>query len=100
MVSTIRMSQSAIRLETTSMAGTAKAVETPIGNLPTQGGLDVRGLDIGVEDLEQLLRVDLDGWLAELPLIQEYYDTFGDRMPQQLVNELEAMRERLESAKS
>ena len=81
-------------------AGTAKAVETPIGNLPTRDGLDVRGLDIEADDLEQLLRVDLDGWLAELPLIREYYDTFGDRMPKQLVNELEAMRERLESAKS
>ncbi len=81
-------------------AGTTKAVETPIGNLPTEGSLDVGGLDIEAEDMEQLLRVDIDGWLAELPLIQEYYETFGDHMPKQLVDELEAMRERLESAKS
>ena len=58
------------------------------------------GLDIEAEDMDQLLRVDIDGWLAELPLIQEYYETFGDHMPKQLVDELEAMRERLESAKS
>jgi phosphoenolpyruvate carboxykinase (GTP) len=81
-------------------AGTTKAVETPIGNLPTEGSLDVGGLDIEAEDMDQLLRVDIDGWLAELPLIQEYYETFGDHMPKQLVDELEAMRERLESAKS
>ena len=81
-------------------AGTTKAVETPIGNLPTEGSLDVNGLDIEAEDMDQLLRVDIDGWLAELPMIQEYYETFGDHMPKQLVDELGAMRERLESAKS
>ena len=81
-------------------AGTTKAVETPIGNLPTQGSLDVDGLDIEVEDMDQLLHVDIDGWLAELPLIQEYYETFGDHMPKQLVDELGAMRKRLESAKN
>ena len=81
-------------------AGTTKAVETPIGNLPTEGSLDVNGLDIEAEDMDQLLHVDIDGWLAELPLIEEYYETFGDHMPKQLVDELGAMRERLESAKS
>ena len=81
-------------------AGTTKAVETPIGNLPVQDSLDVNGLDIEAEDMDQLLHVDIDGWLAELPMIQEYYETFGDHMPKQLVDELGAMRERLESAKS
>ena len=51
-------------------------------------------------NLAQLLRVDVDGWLTELPLIREYYDQFGDRMPKALLAELDAMRERLEAAKS
>ena len=80
-------------------AGTAKAIETPIGSLPTQEGLDLQGLSIEAEDIEQLLRVDVEGWLAELPLIEEYYQSFGEHMPQRLVGELEAMRERLEAAK-
>ncbi len=80
-------------------AGTAKAVETPIGNLPAPGTLDVAGLDIPEEDMEQLLRVDLEGWLAELPLIAEYYETFGEHMPGELVAQLDAMRERLNAAK-
>ena len=46
------------------------------------------------------LRVDVDGWLHELPLIREYYAQFGDRMPKELNAELDAMRERLEAAKS
>ena len=80
--------------------GTAKAVETPIGNLPADGELDLDGLDVSREDLAQLLRVDVDGWLAELPLVREYYAQFGDRMPGQLETELDAMRDRLEAAKS
>jgi phosphoenolpyruvate carboxykinase (GTP) len=80
--------------------GTAKAIETPIGNLPASGALDLEGLEIDGDDVAQLLRVDLDGWLAELPLIREYYGEFGDRLPKQLAAELDAMRERLEAAKS
>jgi phosphoenolpyruvate carboxykinase (GTP) len=80
--------------------GTAKAVETPIGNLPASGSLDLDGLDISAEDLSELLRVDVDGWLRELPLIHDYYAEFGDRMPDQLESELDTMRERLEAAKS
>jgi len=79
--------------------GTAKAVETPIGNLPADGALDLDGLEIDAEELAQLLRVDVDGWLHELPLIREYYAKFGDRMPEPLMGELDAMRERLEAAK-
>ena len=80
--------------------GTAKAIETPIGNLPADGVLDLEGLDLRAEEMAQLLRVDVDGWLSELPLIREYYAQFGDRMPKQLLAELDAMRERLEAAKS
>jgi phosphoenolpyruvate carboxykinase (GTP) len=80
--------------------GTAKAVETAIGNLPADGELDLDGLDVSREDLAQLLRVDVEGWLSELPLVREYYEQFGDRMPKALEGELDAMRERLEAAKS
>jgi len=81
--------------------GTAKAVETPIGNLPAENTLDMSGLDeISRDDLRELLRVDVDGWLAELPLIEEYYAQFGDLLPEELRDELRAMRDRLEVAKS
>jgi phosphoenolpyruvate carboxykinase (GTP) len=82
-------------------SGTAKAVETPIGNLPADNQLDLTGLDqISRDDLTELLRVDVDGWLAELPLIEEYYDQFGSNLPQELRDELQGMKERLEAAKS
>jgi len=80
--------------------GTAKSVETPIGNLPAEGALDLDGLDdVSKEDLAELLRVDLDGWLSELPQIREYYDQFGSHMPKELYAELDGMQERLEAAR-
>ena len=80
--------------------GTAKAVETPIGNLPADGALDVEGLgDVSSGDLAELLRVDVAGWLAELPAIREYYDGFGSHTPRSLYAELDGMQERLEAAK-
>ena len=81
--------------------GTAKATETPIGNVPAEGALDLTGLDeVSRDDLAELLRVDVDGWLAELPLISEYYDKFGSHLPSELRDELQGMKERLEAAKS
>ncbi|MEE2677413.1 MAG: phosphoenolpyruvate carboxykinase (GTP) [Myxococcota bacterium] len=80
--------------------GTAKAVETPIGNLPTDGALDVEGLDdVSSGDLAELLRVDVAGWLAELPAIREYYDGFGSHTPASLYAELDGLQERLQAAK-
>jgi phosphoenolpyruvate carboxykinase (GTP) len=79
---------------------TAKALETPIGSLPADGSLDLAGLeDVSSEDLEVLLSVDIDGWLAELPAIREYYDSFGGHAPQALYSELDRLQERLEAAK-
>jgi len=78
--------------------GTAKAVETPIGNLPAPHAIDTNGLsDVTPEDLAELLRVDVEGWLTEAPMIAQHYDQFGDHMPRELREELRAMKEGLES---
>ena len=77
-------------------AGTADAVETPIGSLPTPGSLDLDGLNIEDDDLETLLRVERDGWLQELPLIRDYYAQFGDRMPQELSSLVDHLEESLQ----
>jgi phosphoenolpyruvate carboxykinase (GTP) len=79
--------------------GTAKADETPIGNLPVPSELDVEGLDVGPRELRTLLSADLDGWLEELPLIREHFAQFGERMPRELLAELDGLEQRLRSAR-
>ncbi len=80
--------------------GTGDAVETPIGNLPTMDALEFDGLGVTDNDKATLLRVDVDGWLSEIPLIREYYESFGDHLPQELVKELDDLEKRLEQSKS
>ena len=79
--------------------GTADAIETAIGNMPTLDGIDFSGLDIADEDIANLMRVDTDGWLSELTGIEEYYATFGDHLPAELSDQVAALRERLEDSK-
>jgi phosphoenolpyruvate carboxykinase (GTP) len=76
--------------------GTANAVETPIGSVPTPESLDLEGLNLQDGDLDELLNVDRKGWLHELPLIREYYAQFGDRMPGELTSLVDHLEEALQ----
>lgn len=79
--------------------GTAEAIETPIGNLPTIDAMNFDGLDLSDAEIAQLLRVEIDGWLSEIPLIEEYYASYDGRVPAELHRELAALKDRLEAAK-
>jgi len=79
--------------------GSADAVETPIGNLPTIDGINFDGLDLSESEKAELLRVEIDGWLSEIPLISEYFDQYGDHLPVVFREELSQLQERLEQAK-
>ncbi len=79
--------------------GTGAAIDTPIGKLPTIDGMDFSGLGLDEAAIALLLRVEVDGWLQEIPMIREYYQSFGDRMPKELLAELDGLQARLEAAK-
>lgn len=79
--------------------GEGEAIETPIGNLPTLDAINFDGLDLTEEAKAELLRVEVDGWLSEIPLIEEYYDQYGDRVPNELREEVKQLKARLEQAK-
>jgi phosphoenolpyruvate carboxykinase (GTP) len=75
--------------------GNDGAVETAIGAVPAPGAIDIEGLDVTKEDMDELLRVDEEGWRAEVPLIRDYYSKFGDRLPAELTKEVDALEQRL-----
>jgi len=77
------------------VSGTGGAVETAIGFLPARGALDVAGLDMTEEDLEEILSVDVDGWRTAIPQVEEHYARFGDHLPAQLRDELASLEKRL-----
>ena len=74
--------------------GTADAVETPIGYVPTGESLDLSGLDMTPADVEAAVRVDPEEWKKELAGIEEWYARFGESLPEDLVAELETLKER------
>jgi phosphoenolpyruvate carboxykinase (GTP) len=53
--------------------GRAAAAETPIGLVPRPAHLDLSGLDTASEDVEAVLKVDVEEWRAELPLIEQWF---------------------------
>lgn len=75
--------------------GKSEADKTPIGYLPTNGALDVSDLEVSASDLDSLLSVDRQGWRDAVPQIREHYATFGDRLPQQLADSLDALERSL-----
>jgi phosphoenolpyruvate carboxykinase (GTP) len=79
--------------------GKVHAKETPIGRVPEVADLDIKGLDMPAANVAELLSVDLDGWLAELPLIKEHFAHFGSHLPEGLNAEVKALEQRLDTAK-
>jgi len=75
--------------------GTGKAVETPIGFLPTPDALDLSGLNLPPENLQELLAVDREGWKADIEDIRAYYKNYGARLPEALNQQLAELIRRL-----
>jgi phosphoenolpyruvate carboxykinase (GTP) len=75
--------------------GTAKAVDTPIGKVPAEGAIDVKGVKVDPADMKEMTSVDKEGWKAELPLIKEHFAIFGAKLPKALSEELAALEKRL-----
>jgi phosphoenolpyruvate carboxykinase (GTP) len=75
--------------------GEADAVETPVGLVPTRDAIDTEGLDISKETMERLLSVDADEWARQMPQVHEHYARFGDKLPQELREQLDALDSRL-----
>ncbi len=76
--------------------GKADAVETPIGYEPKPEDINIDGLDdVDLDIMKELLNVDIALWKEEAEGIHEFYKKFGDRLPSELMDELEKLEKRL-----
>ncbi len=77
-------------------AGKVDADITPIGYVPKAEDINIEGLDgITVETIKDLLSVDTRSWLEDIGNIKEFYAQVGDRVPEALYDELNALEARL-----
>ena len=75
--------------------GQVAAVEGPLGLTPTANGLNLDGLGLTEERREKLFAVDPASWLAEADSTEEFFATFGERVPPAMYEQLENLRSRL-----
>ena len=73
----------------------AKAQISPIGLVPSPDDIDTSGLKISDETMQQVLAVDESEWRREADDIRESYERFGDHLPYELQEEMEALEKRL-----
>ncbi len=74
---------------------TVDAKMTPIGYIPEKDSLDLEGIDVSEDQMNELLTVNKDQWLTEASSIEKFYQTIGRKLPTALIQELENLKKRL-----
>ena len=75
--------------------GEVGAQETALGYEPFPQDIDLEGSGVDEATLEELLTVDPALWREEVAGIREFYAKFGEKLPQRLRDELDALEQRL-----
>jgi phosphoenolpyruvate carboxykinase (GTP) len=64
--------------------GRAGGRETPVGIVPNEADLDLKGLDLGPQAVREALAVRPAEWTAELESAAEFFEKIGPTMPKEL----------------
>jgi len=75
--------------------GTVDAEATPIGFVPRRGDLDVDGLDLSSEALDQLFEIEPGAWLHEAHRTLDFLAQFKTHLPSVLLREHQQLMTRL-----
>src|SRR5437764_11956716 len=71
---------------------------TPIGFVPTRKAIDTKGLDLSEDALAQLLRVDPADWAEAVHSQEEFFGSFGSRLPAEIREEHDVLARRIHDA--
>jgi phosphoenolpyruvate carboxykinase (GTP) len=72
-----------------------KTRETPLGIMPTAAAIGASDLGLSEREADLLLSVDRDGWRKEVEDQEQFLAQFGDRLPAEIRQELEALKRRI-----
>jgi phosphoenolpyruvate carboxykinase (GTP) len=75
--------------------GTAAARETAIGLVPTPESLDLAGLDLAPDTVNQLLEVNPQEWHQDWHHLGTFLEPFGDHLPPAIRAQYLALGQRL-----
>jgi phosphoenolpyruvate carboxykinase (GTP) len=71
---------------------------TPIGRVPTADALDLTGVNVSMDQMRLLFDVPIDEWKKEVETLRAYFSLFGNKMPDAILQELDALERRLSDA--
>lgn len=77
------------------VSGEGKAIESPIGFLPSEDALDLDGLHLADGAMKELMHVDGEQWKKEVEEMRRYLQIFGESLPKEIESELEKLESRL-----
>lgn len=75
--------------------GRVEAKETVVGHTARAEDLDLTGLDTPIEDVKEALKAPAEKWQGDIADNEEWLKSLGDRMPQEMWDELEALKARI-----
>ncbi|HJE84669.1 MAG TPA: phosphoenolpyruvate carboxykinase (GTP), partial [Corynebacterium amycolatum] len=78
--------------------GRVGAKETVVGHTAKAEDLDLTGLDIDFADVKEALKAPAAKWQGDLPDNEEWLKFLGDRVPQEVWDEFEALKARIEKS--
>lgn len=77
--------------------GQAGKEKTAVGYVPEAHSLDLSHLEIDQSAIKKLFEVDPKTWLEEVKELREYFKLFADRLPKEILMELDSLEKRLQS---
>jgi phosphoenolpyruvate carboxykinase (GTP) len=78
--------------------GEAEAEESLLGLVPTEGEIDLEGLEVSEDDMRELRDIDPEALRDQIPQMRQHFAQFGDRLPQAIHDQMEALEKRLEQS--
>jgi phosphoenolpyruvate carboxykinase (GTP) len=72
-----------------------QAVETPIGFVPGNNDINLNGLSIDSNRIEELTHIDNEQWKQEISEFKKYLEEFGSKTPERLLEECDKVLAKL-----
>lgn len=79
--------------------GLVDAKESEIGYVPFEDDINIDEINIDKDDLKELLSVNTDEWKREADSIEDFYNTLGDNIPEELRCEINNLKSSLNNEK-
>lgn len=79
------------------VTGRSKAVDTPIGLVPGADAIRTDGIAVKDETMRELCAINPAAWVEEMNEFGEFLNSFGERVPKELLRQQRAIVEQLES---